>query len=108
LSSKSPPVGIFPDSVFTADTYCVRPGCRILLFSDGASEIELGGGRQLSLDEFKNLATRVAGRPDWSPDDLIGELHALTPEKTFEDDCALIQLSFGDRAGNAPSPDEDV
>ena len=94
LSTTSPPIGMFEDSVFTMGTYSVSPGSRLLVFSDGATDVALADGRQLTWDDFKNLATRVATSPNWSLDELIGELNALTPSGAFQDDCSLIQLKF--------------
>jgi len=94
LSATAVPVGMFADAVFTASTFVVPPGCRILLYSDGASEIDLGGGRQLGLTGFKNVCARTAESPDWSLDELLEQLRSLTPGGAFEDDCSLIQLVF--------------
>ena len=90
LPSTCPPIGLFPDTEFACQSYPVASGCRILVFSDGAFEIELAEGRQLSLDEFETLCGGRAG----SLDDLITELKSLTPTKAFDDDCSLIQLTF--------------
>jgi sigma-B regulation protein RsbU (phosphoserine phosphatase) len=94
LSTKASPVGIFEDTEFTSHTYQVPPGCRMLIYSDGASEITLADGQQLSLADFTKFSTRIARSPDWSLDELVDELRALTPTSTFEDDCSLIQLTF--------------
>ncbi len=92
LLPTSAPVGIFEDTVFTSRTYQVPPGCRILIYSDGASEITLTGNRQLSFAEFKNLCARLAHAPDWTLDEIIDQLRALTPTGVFEDDFSLIRL----------------
>jgi sigma-B regulation protein RsbU (phosphoserine phosphatase) len=92
LSTPSAPVGMFEDSVFISRTYEVPPGCRILVYSDGASDIILANGRQLSAADFTSLSSRIAESPEWSLEALIGELRALTPSETFEDDCSMIQL----------------
>ena len=94
LSTLTAPVGMFEDTVFTSATYPVPPGCQILVFSDGASELDLADNKQLSLPQFKALVTRLAVSPDWSLDDLIAELRSLKVTDTFEDDCSLIQLAF--------------
>jgi len=94
LSSTCPPIGLFPDTEFADASYSVPAGCRILVFSDGAFEIDLADDRQLSLDGFEALCAKRAGSPDWSLDDLIAELKSLTPVKDFDDDCSLIQLTF--------------
>jgi PAS domain S-box-containing protein len=94
LSTPASPVGVFEDTEFTSRTYHVPPGCQILIYSDGASEITLADGQQLTGAAFEDLTNRVAASPDWSLDDLIDELRALTPTEVFEDDFSLIQLTF--------------
>jgi sigma-B regulation protein RsbU (phosphoserine phosphatase) len=94
LSTRAAPIGVFEDTEFTSRTYQVPRGCRMLLYSDGASEITLADGRQLTGSAFADLASRVAASPEWSLDDLLDELRALTPSGAFEDDCSLIQVQF--------------
>jgi len=94
IFTTAAPVGAFEDTVFSSGTYHVPPGCRMLIYSDGASEINLADGKQLTVGEFKKLATKVAASSGWSLGDLIDELRALTPSGVFEDDCSLIQLQF--------------
>lgn len=94
LSSSGQPIGMFEDSVFTVETFAVPHGCRVLLFSDGAYEFDLGHGRQLSMDDFERKLTRLAGSASWSLDDLVDELRALAPAGQFEDDCTLVLMSF--------------
>ena len=94
LPSTSRPVGMFEDTVFTARDIVVPHPSRILIYSDGASEIPLADGGQLSPAAFVNVCTGVIGSPNPSLDDLITELRALTPTGFFEDDCSLIELTF--------------
>lgn len=94
LFTKSAPVGAFVDTEFTTATYHVPPGCRILIYSDGACELTLRDGAHLSQTEFAKLVTGLAGTPDWSLDDLVGELRDLSPNGTFRDDVSLIRLAF--------------
>jgi sigma-B regulation protein RsbU (phosphoserine phosphatase) len=94
LPSTSRPVGMFKDTVFTAGDFVVPPGCRILIYSDGASEIPLDDGRYPSAAEFANLCARLVGSPTASLDELVTELRVQTPTGFFEDDCSLIRLRF--------------
>lgn len=94
LFTPAIPVGMFGDTAFTAKTYTVPPGCRILIYSDGAQEIFLADEHQLSADGFKEINVRLAGSSSWSLDGLLKELMDLTPTRTFDDDCSLIQLTF--------------
>ncbi len=88
LGGSAIPVGMFADSTFTADTYRVTPGAQILICSDGVL------GERLSFEEFAGLCEDVAAAPGWSPSSLIARLRATAGGK-FEDDCALVQVTFG-------------
>lgn len=94
LNTRSQPIGVFDDTLYESASHPVPPGCRILVFSDGASELTLGDGAQLRLADFQKLVTRVAGSPDWTLDDLLGELRGLTADGVFEDDVSVIRLAF--------------
>lgn len=94
LGTKATPIGMFEDTVFTSDSYHVPPGCRILVYSDGASEIVLPGSRSLTMADFKEVTARLMGSADRSLDQLVEGLRSLNPQGHFEDDCSLILLSF--------------
>jgi serine phosphatase RsbU (regulator of sigma subunit) len=87
LGGTSIPIGVFPDSVFTGDTYRVPADAQILLCSDGVL------GERLAFVDFAELCEEVAGAPGWSPASLIARLRATTGG-TFDDDCAVVQLTF--------------
>lgn len=94
LSTLATPVGMFADTVFTSGSYAVPPGCRILVCSDGAHEITLADGQQMSWSVFKAAATQLAASSNWSLVALVDQLRALTPTGAFDDDCSLIELTF--------------
>jgi sigma-B regulation protein RsbU (phosphoserine phosphatase) len=87
LGGTGLPIGMFADSVFTADSYRVGPGEQILLWSDGVL------GDRLSFAGFMELCEEVATAPRWTPASLVGRLRA-TGGGAFDDDCALVQLTF--------------
>ena len=87
LGGTSIPVGMFPDSGFTGETYRIPAGTQILLCSDGVL------GDRLSFGGFTEICEEVAAAPGWSPASLIARLRA-TAGGTFDDDCALVQLTF--------------
>jgi len=91
LATNGKPLGMFGYTTYTQGSYTVPPGCRVLLFSDGAYEDAHADGRQLALTDFKDLFTRLAGSP---LDDLVETLRGLTPSGTFGDDCSLVRLEF--------------
>jgi PAS domain S-box-containing protein len=95
LSTDGPPVGMFADAVFVPRSFAVPPGCQLLIFSDGAYELELDTTGQLTLEDFRTITTRLAAAPDWSLDDLLEELRPLVPAQAgFDDDCSLIHMTF--------------
>lgn len=91
LSTGGQPLGMFDGTTYMSRTYPVPPGCRILIFSDGAYESGLQHGHQLSVADFNTLFTRMAASP---LDDFVETLRGLTPTGTFDDDCTLVSLQF--------------
>ncbi|MGI9125373.1 MAG: PP2C family protein-serine/threonine phosphatase, partial [Mycobacterium sp.] len=87
LGGTAVPIGMFPDTVFTADTHNVPAGAQILLWSDGVL------GDRLSFAGFTELCEEVATAPGWSPASLVARLRA-TAGGSFDDDCVLVQLTF--------------
>lgn len=94
LSTRAIPIGIFEDTDFDVASHVVPAGAEILLYSDGAFELNLPDGRWWSLPEFIGLCRRLAGSADWSLDGLIAELRAIATSGLFEDDCTLVRLSI--------------
>lgn len=76
------PVGMFPDGEFTAESYHVPAGARILLYSDGV----LGEPPQMA--ELVSLCGELASAASSWLDDLLEQLPAS------EDDRSLVLLTF--------------
>lgn len=93
LATQGLPLGMFTDAAFSTDTYTVPPGGQLLIYSDGAFELPLPEGIA-SLNAFANLCAEFAAESDWTVDELITTLRALTTGGLFADDCSLIQLIF--------------
>jgi serine phosphatase RsbU (regulator of sigma subunit) len=94
LSTLAAPVGLFEETEFISRWFAVPPGCRILVYSDGASELELADGHHLTPDAFKDLTTELARSQEWSIDELIAQLRATATTGTFADDCSTILMVF--------------
>jgi serine phosphatase RsbU (regulator of sigma subunit) len=94
LSTLAAPVGLFEETEFISRCFAVPAGCRILVYSDGASELELADGHHLTPDGFKDLTTELARSPEWSIDELIDQLRATATTGTFADDCSTILMVF--------------
>ena len=93
LPGQSLPVGMFWETEFTASSYVVPPACQILLYSDGAFEMDLPEGLW-GFEDFVALCTELAADPDWSLDELIARLRQLNDADAFDDDCSLVRLNI--------------
>lgn len=94
LTTGSLPIGLFEDSAFEARTYTVPVGCRMVLFSDGAFELPLPGGRLWRLADFADVAKHLAASGDFSADALVAGLRARAVNGEFDDDCSVVTLTF--------------
>ncbi len=96
LSTQAWPIGMFPDADYTCRSQSVPRGGQLLLYSDGAFELPFDSatGAPWSQESFVALVAELAAQPDWSLDDLLTRLRALSPSGDFDDDCALVLLTF--------------
>lgn len=94
LSTDSIPIGMGEDIDVNSRTYEVPPGTEILLYSDGAYEVELPGGQMGSLQQFIDIYTEHAAVSGWTVDDLVDRLRARSATGIFDDDCTLVRLTI--------------
>ena len=93
LKSGSVPIGVIADTIYDTYDYALDPHATVLIFSDGAYEMVLPGGGHGGLEEFIDLCTRTARSPDWTLDDLVGQLRKRSETGDFDDDCTLVRLT---------------
>ena len=96
LATTANPIGMFLDSAYTSDSYLVPAGGQLLLYSDGAFELSTRNpeGKLWTQSDFVNLSTELAAKPGWSLDGLVERLKSVSPTGEFDDDCALVLLTF--------------
>ncbi|MBU3750301.1 MAG: PAS domain S-box protein [Mycobacterium sp.] len=94
LWSQAPPVGMFENAPFTAETRSVGADSQILLYSDGLFDFPVADGGNYGLTEFIDLVADLASATDWSLQDVTGRLASLSLSGQFKDDCSLVRLSF--------------
>ena len=94
LATDGQPLGMFDDVGYTSCSFAVPHGCRILLYSDGAFELDLIDGRQWTLPQFTTMFTEMAASSNLSLDELGETLQSLTRSGVFDDDCSLVLLKF--------------
>jgi PAS domain S-box-containing protein len=93
LTAAGLPIGMFEETQFATGTYLVAPNTTIVLYSDGAFELDPEAGKW-DPNEFTQMCIRMAESPDWSVDGLIAELAASTSTGFFDDDCTVVRLNF--------------
>ncbi len=94
LSTKCLPIGMFDQTQFAASAYPVPQGCRLLLFSDGAFELNLPGGRHGTLRDFTDLCLRLLDSDRFSVDTVVEELRSQASDGHLDDDCSLVLADF--------------
>lgn len=93
LSTNGMPISMFEDSEFTAATCVVPAGAEVLVYSDGAYELNLPDGGAWSLSDFIELCAQVVKTPEWSLDDIIAGLRTISVCGVFDDDCTMVRLT---------------
>ncbi|WP_313676696.1 CHASE domain-containing protein [Mycolicibacterium sp.] len=94
LDSGSVPIGVLTDVTYETHEYRLDADADVLLYSDGAFELVLTGGARLTLDQFIDLCARTARSPQWTLDDLVGQLRDRSENGDFHDDCTLVRITI--------------
>jgi serine phosphatase RsbU (regulator of sigma subunit) len=81
-------VGILPEATYTSSEFMMQPGDRILLTTDGITEIEDKTGQQLGIDGLATLAHTP------TLDALIQHLTTLQASEEAQDDWTLLDVRF--------------
>ncbi|MDG2021521.1 MAG: fused response regulator/phosphatase [Phycisphaerales bacterium] len=94
LDSQNMVIGAMPGMEPQVDSIKMKPGDRLLVFSDGVFELKMASGEMWDFDEFKEFISRPIG----SEDDRIAELTAkgrlLMESDQFEDDVSILEVDF--------------
>lgn len=93
LPSESIPIGVLEDTTFDTHSYPVPPDTSLLLYSDGAFELDLRDGRQWNLEGFIDLCARTAAAPHWTLEGLIDQIRDRSISGVFDDDCTLVRVT---------------
>lgn len=91
LGADAIPVGVLEDTEYTTKRYTIPPDAEVLLYSDGAYELDTADGRHWSQTDFVDHYSRRFDHHD-SLDEFVDELRATSRTGAFEDDCTLVRL----------------
>lgn len=96
LESQGPMVGAVGDLDYAASECVVDPYAVLMLYSDGAFEVERAADKSTwPFGEFVTFMGRVAGDPEISSmDQLIAHARELQGGDEFADDLSMVELIF--------------
>ncbi len=84
-------VGIIAEATYTSTRIALQPGDRILLTTDGITEIEDRSGQQIGIQGLAGLAHI----PEL--DDIVSHLHTLQAARESQDDWTLLDVRYTGR-----------
>ena len=92
------PVGLLPDAGFAQCDLRLRPGDRLLFYSDGFTECRLADGRMLDTDGLLRLLS--ACEPGQTGQELLDDLfwnltQSMDPETGLQDDVSATLFEYG-------------
>lgn len=92
LAAKGPVIGAMPGMKFAAGEADIPAEARVFVFSDGAYEIEMDGGKMMTHDDLRQLLARAPreGAPEW----VMEQLRGMNKNPVFDDDVSLVELCF--------------
>jgi sigma-B regulation protein RsbU (phosphoserine phosphatase) len=104
------PVALFADAQYTNHELQLRPGSRLVVFSDGITECDDPVGEAYGEERLKRYFTSRADQPLQQVTAEFGlEIQAWRgfPTQTFQDDISLMVVEFGPRPERADNPLEE-
>ncbi len=91
LEESNPIVGIIQQATYSASQIALQPGDRILLATDGITEIEDKNGELISVDGLIALAHLT------TLDEILHELHQIEATPEARDDWTLLDIRYTGR-----------
>jgi sigma-B regulation protein RsbU (phosphoserine phosphatase) len=86
-------LGLFADQTYGTETYPMKLGDLLLLFTDGLSEVEAPGGELYDANRLdETLRQGIAESSAVLLDQLVADAQAFAGETVFEDDVCLVGM----------------
>lgn len=94
-TTRSQPIGAFPSTSYEVSSLTVRPGDRILFYTDGLLETENPNGESFEEKRLVDSLEQNASKPAYNfLQGILDELRDFHGERNLEDDIALICLDI--------------
>lgn len=95
LCPNSRPLGLFEDAEFVEESCCLRPGDKLVMYSDGISEARNAEGEQLGERRLEHAAAQLASKRTVEFfDALLASVRDFIGDGSFDDDVTLLALGF--------------
>ncbi len=94
LKIPGAPVGTFPDASYQTGQTMLQSFNRLFVFSDGAFDIVRQDGSMLTLDQFINHLSERTQTGAEDPESTLKYLEKTRGSASYEDDLALLEISF--------------
>lgn len=89
------PVGLLPDAQFETFEFDLKPGDRLLMYSDGITECEGVGTGDLGEDGLASLLCQTAeNQGEALLDELVIALQTFAGRSEFDDDVSIVAFDF--------------
>jgi sigma-B regulation protein RsbU (phosphoserine phosphatase) len=94
LEAKGPMVGAIPDLDYASDTIALDPFAKLVLYSDGAYEIERADSTMWPWSEFLAFMGSPAPPGPSTMDNLIDHGRTISGRQEFADDVSIVEFRF--------------
>jgi serine phosphatase RsbU (regulator of sigma subunit) len=93
LCTRSPAIGVQPDTAYRSERVTMAPRDRLYLFSDGLFEVTTPSGPPWSIADLLPLIESSDPAPG-EPERLYRAVRKATGDGPLEDDCSIITVTF--------------
>ena len=89
LTDHNVPVGLLPDAEFTDAGFCLKPGDRLILVTDGVTEAESPAG-----ELFGDQRLVESSKGKWPLEDILTSIQSFCAGRPTSDDCTIVEVTY--------------
>jgi len=89
LTEHNLPVGLVPDAEFTDAGFCLKPGDRLILVTDGVTEAESPAG-----EFFGDGRLVESSKGKWPLEDILTSIQSFCASRPTSDDCTIVEVTY--------------
>lgn len=93
LGPRSIPIGIFKEARYEPTLLKLRPGARLVLYSDGIAEERDAAGREFGIDRL-SLALQGASNAKQDVERAFAAVHSFSHSSSLSDDATVASIEF--------------